>query len=432
MTSTRRWRGSSGASGSRTPRSRRRRRRGAAYSRSSPAPTRAARRTATSSSAPSTSPRARWRSSTRASAETRVAAERDRLSSIVEALDDGLCVLDREGLIEGLNSAAIRLLGGTREALLGQALLPHLRLRGEGADEVCEASAALEAVIRHGHSLRFDSSELLRDDRPPQPVSCALSPLIANEATTGAVFLFRDMSAVRQSERDLRHLAEALRSARDRALDANRAKSAFLANMSHELRTPLNAIIGYSELIGEEADEQGLRMIAEDNKRIHQAATHLLQLINDILDVSKIEAGKMQVELLRFSVPELIEAVVAVIEPVIAKGSNYLRVRVDPAIDEMVSDRLKLKQSLFNLLSNAAKFTHDGTITLEVSEASDARGSWVLFAITDTGIGIAEERIADLFGAFTQADVSTSREYGGTGLGLTITREFCRMLGGEV
>ncbi len=372
----------------------------------------------------------------RRSSETRVAAERDRLNSIVEALDDGLIVLDLEGLPLRLNGAALRLLGLPEAELLGQPLLDRFVLRSEGASDATPPGAAIEAVHRHGRSLRFDSSVLVREDRPSRPIACTLTPLIASGVVIGSVFLLHDMTAVRRSEMELRQLADALRAARDKALDANRAKSSFLANISHELRTPLNAIIGYSELIDEEVeellDDDLDKVIGEDNRRIHQAADHLLHLINDVLDFSKIEAGKVSIERLTFEVPELLAAVASVIEPLMLPGDNRLLVTCDPAVELMHSDRTKIKQALFNLLSNAAKFTHNGTVRLEVHAERRADTDWVIFEVIDTGIGIPPEALVDLFNAFTQVDASTSRIYGGTGLGLTITREFCRMLGGDV
>ncbi|MCA9659382.1 MAG: PAS domain-containing protein [Myxococcales bacterium] len=372
----------------------------------------------------------------RLSSETRVAAERDRLNSIVEALDDGLFVLDTDGVVQRLNGAAQRLLGADAEALIGTKVFDRFIFRGEGAPESADPASSLAAILRLRQSMRFDSSVLLREGRPPRELACTLSPLIAGDSCVGAVFVLHDMTAVRRSEMELRQLADALRTARDKALDANRAKSSFLANISHELRTPLNAIIGYSELISEEIEEfhdDSLdEAIGEDNRRIHQAADHLLHLINDVLDVSKIEAGKMQVEVIAFDVPELLAAVAAVIEPLMNQGGNQFFVRCAPEIREMRSDRTKLKQALFNLLSNAAKFTHEGVVRLDVTLETEDGERLIIFAVSDTGIGIPPEKLRDLFNAFMQVDASTSRKYGGTGLGLTITREFCRMLGGEV
>jgi signal transduction histidine kinase/CheY-like chemotaxis protein len=217
--------------------------------------------------------------------------------------------------------------------------------------------------------------------------------------------------------------------ARAEAVEANRAKSAFLANMSHELRTPLNAIIGYSEMLQEEVGDLGHAALIPDLERIHGAGKHLLALINDILDLSKIEAGKMQLYLETFDVGTLIEEVVGTIRPLVEKSGNTLLVDADAAaLGAMCSDLTKVRQALFNLLSNACKFTQNGTVTLRAVREAD----WMVLRIVDTGIGMTEEQMDRLFQAFSQADVSTTRKFGGTGLGLAITRSFCEMLGGSI
>jgi PAS domain S-box-containing protein len=367
----------------------------------------------------------------RRASEGRVAVERDRLRSIVEALSDGLCVLDEGGAALGLNHAAAVMLEASAESLIGAAALERFRLRREGRGEVIAAALAM-AQVAAGEAIAFDDSLLLREGRPSLPVSCTLTPLRERGAVVGAVFLFHDMSEVRRSEEELRRLNDALLTARDRALDANRAKSAFLANMSHELRTPLNAILGYSEMVDEEAEALGLPTLREDNRRIHVSAVHLLQVISDVLDVAKIEAGKMTLDREAFAVQELVDEVATVALPLVERRGNSLIIVRDPRVDRMNSDRMKLKQALFNLLSNAAKFTREGSIRLVIDFEAAPAGARYRFAVFDSGIGVAPERLGALFEAFTQADAGISRDYGGTGLGLTITREFCRMMGGEI
>jgi CheY-like chemotaxis protein len=202
--------------------------------------------------------------------------------------------------------------------------------------------------------------------------------------------------------------------------------------MSHELRTPLNAVLGYSEILQEEATDQGMPEFLPDLQKIHGAGKHLLSLINDILDLSKIEAGKMELYLETFSVPKLIEEVVGTIRPLIAANANTLHVRCDAEIGTMRADVTKVRQSLFNLLSNAAKFTKEGDISLEVSRETGEDREWIWFRVSDTGIGMSAEQMVKLFQAFTQADASTTRKFGGTGLGLALTRRFCQMMGGDV
>ncbi|MFN7710245.1 MAG: PAS domain-containing sensor histidine kinase [Holosporales bacterium] len=226
---------------------------------------------------------------------------------------------------------------------------------------------------------------------------------------------------------------KALASALREAERASRAKSDFLATMSHELRTPLNAIIGYSEILFEEAKDIGLDEVAvKDIKRINAAGKHLLELINDILDVSKLEAGKVTLFFEDFDVANMAKSITEIMEPTCQQNGNVIMLEIAEDVGHMYSDLTKVRQSLFNLLSNASKFTHDGTITLSISKCDVDDGEWYRFVVHDTGIGMTEEQMQNLFKPFTQADSSTTRRFGGTGLGLTITKRFCEMLGGDI
>ncbi len=229
-----------------------------------------------------------------------------------------------------------------------------------------------------------------------------------------------------------RHAEVEIASAKETAEAANRTKSLFLANMSHELRTPLNAILGYSEMLQEEAVDQDVPDFLPDLRRVHSAGKHLLSLINDILDLSKIEAGKMELYLESFSVPRLIEEVVETVRPLVKANANTLRVQCPPDLGTMRADITKVRQSLFNLLSNASKFTKEGEILFDVSRECVEEREWVCFRITDTGIGMTPDQLLKLFQTFSQADAGTTRKFGGTGLGLALTRRFCQLMGGDV
>src|SRR5687767_7479173 len=199
--------------------------------------------------------------------------------------------------------------------------------------------------------------------------------------------------------------------------------------MSHELRTPLNAIIGYSEMLQEEAEDTDADAFLPDLRRINAAGKHLLGLINDILDLSKIEAGRMDLHFETFDLRRLVDEVEGVVRPLVEKNANRLVIDCPDDLGTMHADQTKLRQALFNLLSNAAKFTDHGTISLTVEREPDDR---ITFAVSDTGIGMTEEQLSRLFEAFSQAEASTSRQYGGTGLGLAISRHFCRLMGGDL
>lgn len=254
---------------------------------------------------------------------------------------------------------------------------------------------------------------------------------------------------------ELKQTQEELRWAKEAAEAASYAKSAFLANMSHELRTPLNAILGYAEMLQEEAADEENQALSEDLSRINVAAHHLLDLISDILDLSKIEAGRIELCPEEIAVTEVVDTSVLTVQSLVNQNSNTLHVEYRGELGIICTDIVRLRQVLVNVLSNAAKFTHQGTICLTVERVADGATSylppatsntprdnevgtfdltqgWVVFRISDTGIGMTQEQVGRIFQPFTQADVSTTRKYGGTGLGLAITWRFCQLMGGTI
>jgi hypothetical protein len=339
--------------------------------------------------------------------------------AIIETVPDGLVTVDGSGRVVQVNEAATDIFALDREAFTGRAM----------ADLMPTYDRLQETA--HGPAIAADAHIGELDCGRQFPMEVAAGEL-ESSSHAELVLIMRDISRRKAAE-------EKVRQARDEALEASRAKSAFLANMSHELRTPLNAVIGYSEMIAEEiefarqedAPGSGFgSLFLPDVQRIRTAGKHLLALVNDILDLSKIEAGKMQRHIERIDVAELVDDVVSTVQPLADKNDNTLQVSVGESVDHVHSDLTKVRQILFNLLSNACKFTSDGQVRLDVRTSSD--GERIVFRVEDTGIGMTPEQLDEVFEAFSQADSSTTRQFGGTGLGLTITSHFCALLGGTI
>ena len=276
-----------------------------------------------------------------------------------------------------------------------------------------------EAVVTQ--ALYADDYRLARADGDWRVMAARAVPILDEGEVREWVGTHTDITDRRRNE-------EELTAAKEAAEAANRAKSQFLANMSHELRTPLSAVIGYSEMLEEELADTGETALVEDVKKIQFNARHLLSLINDVLDLSKIEADRMTTYAEDFPVETLVREVSTTVETLVAQKGNSLVLDVAPDVGAMHSDQVKLRQCLFNLVSNAAKFTKNGCITLRAARESTT----IVLSVSDTGIGMTPEQLDKLFQRFSQADASTTRQFGGTGLGLAITRAFCRLLGGDV
>ena len=355
--------------------------------------------------------------------ERKRAAEQQRTASayarsLIEASPDPLVTISPEGKITDANQATELVTGIPRQRLIGT----------DFSDYFTEPKQA-----RDGYQQVFSQGFVRDYPLAIRHVSGRVTDVLYNgslyrneEGTVLGVF------AAARDVTERKRVEEEVAKAKEAAETANKTKSLFLANMSHELRTPLNAILGYSEMLQEEAAERQLDEFGPDLKKINAAGKHLLALINDILDLSKIEAGKMELFLESFDLAELIDEVASTIRPLVEKNANTLHIECAPDLGVMHADQIKVRQGLFNLLSNAVKFTQQGNVTLNAGRERMDGSEWIVFRVTDTGIGLSPAQIVKLFQDFTQADASTTRKFGGTGLGLALTRRFSQMMGGDV
>ncbi|MBA3545129.1 MAG: PAS domain S-box protein [Nannocystis sp.] len=343
-------------------------------------------------------------------------AAKNYADNILASMAESLVVIDPRGTIVTVNKATLDLLGYRPEALLGRHFTVVLPDFGALATDNSPPVGAHEPVERSYYDMHGK----------PVPVLFSHGRLPGGEGQrAGSVCVASDITQLKYAE-------QSLREAKQLAEEASLAKSRFLANMSHELRTPLNAVIGYAEMLLEEAEERGITSSAEEVRKIQFAGKHLLGLISDILDLSKIEAGRMDIHLETFDVADMIGTVLGTIGPMIVANGNHIELNCPPSLGFIHADLTKIRQILLNLLSNAAKFTERGAITLSVAKVLHGPTQHVQFSVTDTGIGMTNAQVTQLFQAFSQGDSSTSRRYGGTGLGLAITKAFVDMLGGHV
>jgi len=337
--------------------------------------------------------------------------QRQYFEELVRNSPVAVVTLDTDGNIVSCNPAF--------EALYGY---PDAEIRGQNLDRLITTEASRSEAVSYtqrasDHAVK-GIGKRRRKDGSLVDVEVLAVPVVVGGERVGMMGLYHDITE--------------LLAARQDAEVANAAKSQFLASMSHELRTPLNAILGYSEMLSEDARDLGQEQFVPDLDRIQAAGRHLLTLINDVLDLSKIEAGKMQLYLETFDVLPVLEAVAHTVKPLVEKNRNVLHLALGEGLGIMRSDATRLRQVLFNLLSNASKFTERGTITLAAERERLAEGDRLVLRVSDTGIGMTLEQLERLFQAFAQAEAATASKYGGTGLGLAISRKFCEMMGGDV
>jgi PAS domain S-box-containing protein len=342
------------------------------------------------------------------------------LSTLLDSISNPIFYKNLSGQYLGCNQAFEQYLGLSKADIIKHTV--HDLFPSSIANQYDQMD---QALFIHGGNQVHEESVKYADGSLHDVIINRTTFTSANGCLAGLVGIMVDITEHRRAE-------EALLQAKEVAEQANRAKSTFLANMSHELRTPLNAILGYSEIIQEDLPDCGCQELVADVKKIYAAGRHLLGLINDILDISKIEAGKMDLYNETFDLEKVLHDVVATIEPLIQTKQNRLKIEFSSELGNMHADLTKVRQMLFNLLSNAAKFTEQGVVRFKVVRETDLNADWIRFSVTDEGIGMTTEQIQKLFQPFTQADASTTRKYGGTGLGLTITQRFAEMMGGKV
>jgi PAS domain S-box-containing protein len=373
-------------------------------------------------------------------AQKKFAREQNRLAKynrlLVESTGEGIYGVDLEGKCTFINAAGARILGKTVAALVGQQMHAISHHTHPDGSPYSVSDCPIYRVFNTGIGCRVDDDVFWRGDSSKFPVEYSAYPIISEGKIEGAVVTFSDITIRKHAEEELVRAKEDAEAAKEQAEAANVAKSQFLANMSHELRTPLNAVIMYSELLQEEAADQKIEGFIPDLDKIRAAGKHLLALVNGVLDLSKIEAGKMELYLETFDVATLCKDVAVTVQPLIDKRSNKLEMDVPADIGAMYADMTKIRQILFNLLSNASKFAEHGIVRLTVRRVAEddaaALSERLSFAVSDNGIGMTPPQLEKLFQRFSQADASTTRRFGGTGLGLAITKRFCEMLGGDV
>ena len=356
---------------------------------------------------------------------------RVQLIEAIEAISEGFVVFDGADRLVLCNSNYVRFFVDAAGEEVGWLVVPS-------ADRETIMRAAFERGMfpgRWGSAEEFlawwrDIPLNTAEVRLSSGVWVKINEMLSHDGSI--VGVYTDITELKRHEAELAELVDHLTVARDQAMTATKIKSQFLANMSHELRTPLNAVIGITEMLEEDARDDGLDDYLEPLERISRAGKHLLHLINDVLDLSKVEAGRIELHLEDIDIAVLVGDLAPTIQPLAERNRNRLTVHCQSGIGAMRADLTRTRQIVLNLLSNACKFTEVGVVSLTVVRRTIDANEWIQFAVADTGIGVSLEQQSKLFQEFAQADSSTTREYGGTGLGLAISRRLCRMMGGDI
>jgi adenylate cyclase len=362
-------------------------------------------------------------------AERKASSARKRLYEAIESVSEGFVLYDKDDRLVECNSQFKTFFFEAADVV--EAGVPF--------EKIARAVASSGLVSMEGDDLETwiaNRMETHRNPAGPHELRLAKDIWIKvsekRTAEGGLVGIYTDITEIKQRESQLGDLVDRLAEARDVAMEATRAKSQFLANMSHELRTPLNAVIGIAEMLQEDAEDDGLEDFIDPLQRINRAGKHLLGLINDVLDLSKIEAGRLDLVEEVIDVRVLAADIGTMAQPLAEKKRNAVETQIDEDVASIRADSMRLRQIVFNLLSNACKFTDGGKVSLNISMVEHMGRSAVAFAVRDTGIGISEEQIGRLFREFSQADATTTRKFGGTGLGLVISRRLAQLMGGEI
>ncbi len=353
----------------------------------------------------------------------RTRSESARFKSIIDNMPAMVYLRDTDGRYILVNRKYEKFYGVTNEVIRGKTILDIDKDSRLSLNSI-ESAAVDEEVKQKKETI--ESEVIKMRDGEEFAFTDIRFPVLDGAGNIVAI------SGIEIDITDRKQMERKMEAAKEQAVNASKTKSEFLANMSHELRTPMNAIIGYGEMLKEDAEDDGNDAIVPDLDKIIAAGNHLLQLINDVLDISKVEAGHMDMFLEEFDIAKMIEEAASTVATLVEKNKNVLDIQVDENIGSMHADMTKVRQMVFNLVSNAAKFTSDGTVGIQASNMEKEGKHFIRLTVTDTGIGIPEDKLDHIFEEFTQADSSTTRNYGGTGLGLALVRRFATMMGGNV